>query len=64
MNRIGALLILALTMVVVDNRGNGTDQLTSRLTQRYVAPLDDIGLIDGIRANPPAVAAMAKGIAR
>jgi type II secretory pathway component GspD/PulD (secretin) len=50
-------VVLLITVRMVDPRKPGTDALTSRLTQRYVTPLDRINLPVGTRpATPPTTA--------
>jgi Flp pilus assembly secretin CpaC len=38
-------VVLLITVHMVDPRHTGTDQLTSRLLQRYVTPMDGIGMM-------------------
>jgi type II secretory pathway component GspD/PulD (secretin) len=57
-------VVLLITVHLVDNKRHSAETLTSRLTQRYITPLDGIGLLDGAPATPLAAAAPAKGGAR
>ena len=52
-------VVLLITVRMVDPRKPGTDTLTSRLTQRYVTPLDRINMPTG--APPAAAPTTAKG---
>jgi type II secretory pathway component GspD/PulD (secretin) len=54
-------VVLLITVHLVDTRKNVTEQLTPRLMQRYITPLDGIGLLNGPPATPASAAGVAKG---
>jgi type II secretory pathway component GspD/PulD (secretin) len=54
-------VVLLITVHLVDSGRAGTRQLTSRLLQRYVTPLDGIGMLGGPPPTPASASAMSKG---
>ena len=54
-------VVLLITVHLVDPKHAGTDQLTSRLLQRYVTPLDGINQLTALPPPTAAVPATTKG---
>jgi type II secretory pathway component GspD/PulD (secretin) len=54
-------VVLLITVHLVDSKHAGTDQLTSRLLQRYVTPLDGINQLTALPPPAAAVPATTKG---
>jgi type II secretory pathway component GspD/PulD (secretin) len=54
-------VVLLITVHLVDGRKSMTEQLSPRLMQRYVTPLDGIGLLKGPPTTPAAALSVAKG---
>jgi len=57
-------VVLLITVRLVEPRHAGSEQLTSRLMQRYVTPLDQINMLSGPAPVSPPAPATSKGGAR